>query len=88
MDRLGELAGRPLAVTVLEAFLPMAPIHAKPALESSNAHPHLLGDQFLGEALFEVEFDGPESFGEGPGRRFFSRPVEPCCPGAWTLTPM
>jgi len=58
---------------VLQALLALPAIDAHPLVHASHTDTHLLGDQFLGEALFEVQFDGSESFVEGPAIDFFRR---------------
>jgi len=74
--RLGEPGPRLDREMVLEALLALVPIALGPLINRSAADAQLAGDQFLGKALFEMEFDGAQTFFEGE-RHTFSRQSAP-----------
>jgi hypothetical protein len=69
----GQLGSGLCMEAVLQALLALVAIALGPFVNRRAADAQLLGDQFLGEALFEVEFDGAETIVKGYGQAFFRR---------------
>jgi len=73
-DGLGQLGLGPAISTVLQPLLAMEPVKADPFIDGGGGDAHLLGDEFTGKALLEVELDRAPSFREGAAKIFSRSP--------------
>ena len=71
-DRFGQPGSGLPGEVGLEPLLALLAIALGPFINRGSADPQLLADQFLGEALFEVELDGAKTFFKRE-RQTFSR---------------
>jgi len=59
-DGLGQLQSRPAAILALQSRLALEPVTGDPLVNGGAADAQFPGDHLLGEAFFQVEFDGPQ----------------------------
>jgi hypothetical protein len=75
-NRFGQLRPGCSRKMVLESFLAIEPVAARPLVNGGAADPHLLGNSVLSITLLQVEFDDTQAQLKG-GRRIFSRRSPP-----------
>jgi hypothetical protein len=72
-DRLGQAQHGCGLLLVLQSLFAVLPIALHPLGDGGDTDPQLLGNQGLGEALFEVQLDGSKPILKGPANNFFRR---------------